>query len=209
VGATVGHGLGVTPALIFTKGRTTGFNWRVWHESLGATTTDNLYLNATNSTTPIDSAGGNSDIGSNTIGFYVSGGPTWEAVNLTGQDYVSYCWAPIEGYSAFGSYTGNGSTDGPFVYTGFRPAFVIIKRTDAASLVGWYVWDSERDGYNVQNNSLNVNTTGTEYSATATISLLSNGFKLLNTYQDRNTSNGTYIYAAVAETPFALNARAR
>ena len=121
-------------------------------------------------------------------------------------DTVAYCFAPVAGYSAFGSYTGNGSTDGPFVYTGFRPRFVLFKRTDSVSSGDWVVYDSARDPYNVCQNYLLPNSSGAE-AVFANVDYLSNGFKLKST-GSINTSGGTWIYAAFAESPFQY-ARAR
>ena len=121
---------------------------------------------------------------------------------------IAYCFAPVDGYSSFGSYTGNGSADGPFVYTGFKPAFLIIKRTDASD--HWYTYDNKREGYNPANEQLTANLSNAEYSSSAYPShdFLSNGFKLTTNNVGRNASGGTYIYLAFAENPFNL-ARAR
>jgi hypothetical protein len=112
---------------------------------------------------------------------------------------VSYCFAPVAGYSAFGSYTGNGSTDGPFVYTGFRPEFVMVKRTDSTE--SWYIIDAVRDPYNVSSLYLSPNGTSAEASSIF-YDLVSNGFKLRTSAAYANASGGTYIYAAFAESPF-------
>ena len=121
------------------------------------------------------------------------------------QNYVAYCWAPVAGYSAFGSYTGNGSADGPFIYTGFRPRFVMVKRTDGIG--NWWMFDTSRSTYNVAVQYLIADTSAVEGSDNA-IDVLSNGFKLrLATYQP-NTSGATFIYAAYAENPLKYaNAR--
>ena len=126
--------------------------------------------------------------------------------NQSAATYVSYCFAPVAGYSSFGSYVGNGSaTDGPFVYTGFRPKFIIGKRSDAAN--GWFMFDSTRDIFNVTDDYLSANASAAE--ATFTFAdFLSNGFKLRATTSDWNGSGGTIVYAAFAENPFQYS-RAR
>jgi hypothetical protein len=118
---------------------------------------------------------------------------------------VAYCWTPIAGYSAFGSYTGNGSADGSFVYTGFRPKFVMIKRTDVAD--AWLILDTARLGYNGGNVALLPNSASAEGSSSY-MDILSNGFKVRLTSAEINASGGTYIYMAFAENPFR-NALAR
>ena len=125
--------------------------------------------------------------------------------NTNGSNYVAYCFAPVAGYSSFGRYTGNGSTNGAFAYLGFRPAFLLIKRTDSTS--NWTILDAKRLGYNVDNNPLYANTPGTE-PATDLLDITSNGLKLRSTDASVNASGGTYIYAAFAESPFQY-ARAR
>ena len=112
---------------------------------------------------------------------------------------IAYCFAEKQGYSKFGSYTGNGSTDGPFVYTGFRPAWLMIKRTDSANT--WYIWDNKRNTFNVCNKELRANTTDAE-TTTDKLDFLSNGFKIRATFSSLNASGGTYIYLTFAEHPF-------
>jgi hypothetical protein len=125
---------------------------------------------------------------------------------INGNNYVAYCFAPVSGYSSFGSYTGNGSADGPFVYTGFRPRWVMIKRTDTAGF-SWFMLDTARDTYNLASNYLNPNAASAE-TAVNMLDIVSSGFKLRSTSASFNASAGTYIYAAVAESPFAYS-RAR
>jgi hypothetical protein len=118
----------------------------------------------------------------------------------SGATYVAYCFQEVEGFSKFGSYTGNGSTDGPFVYTGFRPAFVLIKRTDAGPS-NWTIQDTSRDIYNVADGVLYPNVSNAETTSNA-FDMLSNGFKLKNSTSENNASGATYIYTAFAENPF-------
>ena len=113
--------------------------------------------------------------------------------------YIAYCFAPIQGFSKFGSYTGNGDADGTFVYTGFRPAWIMTKRTDSTG--SWYVWDSKRLGYNADNNRFLADDTYAEQTDDD-MDILSNGWKFRLTDGDMNASGGTYIYAAFAEAPF-------
>ena len=191
--ATVGHGLGVAPQMIFTKMRSSNVaNWNCWHT--GIATNQVIYLNST-SAVATPGTGINWNPTSSTFRVDPDGG---FGSNASGVTQVAYCFAAISGYSAFGSYTGNGSTDGPFVYTGFRPRYVLVKRTDSTS--DWYIWDTSRDTYNVIANTLLADTSGAETSATS-IDGLSNGFKCRSATVV-NASGGTYVYAAFAENPF-------
>ena len=128
-------------------------------------------------------------------------------VNGSGRTNVAYCFAAVAGYSAFGSYTGNGSNDGPFCYTGFQPRYLLIKRTDAAN--NWVIQDTSRSPYNVSQNNLYADTSGAEASYAAELTdILSNGFKQRGTGVSMNASGGTYIYAAFASNPLKFsNAR--
>jgi hypothetical protein len=119
--------------------------------------------------------------------------------NQSGQTFVAYCFAPVAGYSAFGSYTGNASTDGPFIYLGFRPEFIMTKSTSASR--EWYMYDAARDTYNVATNYLRANTSAAEGSFTS-YDMVSNGFKLRSSDTAFNGSGETYIYMAFAEFPF-------
>jgi hypothetical protein len=123
--------------------------------------------------------------------------------NVNSSTYVAYCFAEIAGYSKFGSYTGNGSTDGPFVYTGFRPAFVLVKKSDSGS-ESWVIVDTTRNTSNVMNSLLRPNTSDAEATATW-IDALSNGFKCRETYTGLNASGGTYIYMAFASAPLKFS----
>jgi hypothetical protein len=197
--ATIGHGLGVAPQFFLIKRRNTSSSWIAWHTSIG--NSDILRLESTNATQTISGFWQNTRPTSSLIYLDTDG-----TVNANGSTYVCYAFAPVAGYSAFGSYTGNGSSDGPFVYTGFRPRFVLFKRTDSVSSGDWVIYDSARDPYNVCQNYLLPNTSGAE-GVFANVDYLSNGFKLKST-GSINTSGGTWIYAAFAESPFQY-ARAR
>ena len=195
---TIGHGLGVAPSMIIVKPRNVVDNWYCYHASLG--NAQAVYLNLTNASGA--SPSWNSTSPTSTL-FTV-------ASNLVTNTntYVAYCWAPIAGFSQFGSYTGNGSADGPFVYTGFRPKFVMIKRTDSSTNGDWRILDSSRDTYNVSQNALYANLALAEDSSVTVEDFLSNGFKLRTAINGYNGSGATYIYAAFAENPFKYaNAR--
>jgi len=199
---TIGHGLNAVPSMVIVKRRTgSPYDWYTYHVSLGntqfirlnttgAVTSFNLWQN----TTPTSSL------------FYLANDT---GVNASATTFIAYCWAPIAGYSAFGSYTGNGSADGPFTYTGFRPRFVMWKRTDAVG--DWVIFDSSRNTYNYEESQLNPNTNGAEQITAGgfvRMDFLSNGFKIRSTDSYINASAGTYIYAAFAENPFKYaNAR--
>jgi hypothetical protein len=204
-GATVGHGLGVAPSMILPKVTSRGVDsWHSYHSALGGT--QGIILNST--------AGATTD-----SGFWNNTNPNSSVITLgtyntfSAQTYVAYCWAEVEGYSKFGRYTGNGSTDGTFVYTGFRPKFIMIKSiTDVES---WVLLDSDRGRINTVSNNLLANVNNAENAVTAArinTDFLSNGFKLRNAGDGNqsitNKSNSTYIYAAFAEHPFKTS-RAR
>ena len=196
--ATVGHGLGVAPAMIIIKRRNGVTDWATYHASVGntkalflnrdiAADTGASYWNNTSPTSTVFTVGTGAD------------------VNPSSGTMVAYCWAEIAGFSKFGSYTGNGSADGPFVYTGFRPKYVLIKRTDGPN--AWYVLDSTRNTYNVMNLYLELQDPAAEGTFTFW-DFLSNGFKLRQTASGINGSGQTIIYMAFAENPFK-NANAR
>jgi len=203
-GATVGHGLGVTPSMVILKSRSTATNWQVKHTSLNAN--QNLTLNATSAVDTAPGSGYVSAISSTTLTL-LNGGSAITNVNGSGTTYVAYCFSAVAGYSAFGSYTGNGSTDGPFVYLGFRPRFVMFKRTDSTG--NWIIEDTSRELYNSANRAaLFSDVSDAESTSAFPTDILSNGFKLKNNGTGNNASGGTYIYAAFAENPFK-NALAR
>jgi hypothetical protein len=191
-GGSVGHGLSVAPGFIILKDRNGTTGWRIYHSSLG----NNFYLDFT--------TGSAANYGSNL--WAVSSTTFGSNAGLT-STAVAYCFAPVAGYSAFGSYTGNGSTDGPFVYTGFRPRYLLYKRSDSAN--AWVVFDSVRGTYNLNTPHLQPHLADAEANvSTYGVDFLSNGFKLRATDTSMNSSGGTYIYAAFAESPFQY-ARAR
>jgi hypothetical protein len=201
-GATIGHGLGASPKLIIFKCRDFTYQWLTYHGSLpntsilaldstaAAATGFPTFLNSTNPSSTVVTLG-------STVG-----------VNESSRTYVAYCFSEIEGFSKFGSYTGNGSADGPFVYCGFRPRFLMIKRTDSAE--PWIIKDTARsiyNGYDVEIYPNYSNAEGGPYSPPI-MDYVSNGFKLRSTTTASNGSGGTIIFAAFAEQPFKY-ARAR
>ena len=198
--ATVGHGLGVAPSVVIVKKRSSGggvSNWCVYFSAVSNAATSYLFLNTT------DAIGtGNSILWNSTaptsISFSIG---TASNTNESSATFVAYCFAPIAGYSAFGSYTGNGNADGPFVYTGFKPRFLMIKNTAAAS-ADWVIYDSVRSTYNIMGEYLNPNLTGAAGAATV-LDFLSNGFKLkIAGGGTHNQNTNVYIYMAFAEHPF-------
>ena len=198
-GATVGHGLGVAPKMIITKVRSTTGDWWTWQTAMG----DNVVkLNTT--AAQVASTGNsvyNTASFSSTV-FALGAG----VINGSGATHVSYCWAEIAGFSKFGSYTGNGSTDGVFVYLGFRPKYVMIKCSSAAAN-DWPIIDTSRATYNAAGPELYADLSQAE-STSNYIDIVSNGFKIRSTGGQVNTSATTYIYAAWAENPFK-NSNAR
>jgi hypothetical protein len=195
-GATVGHGLGVTPGMIIIKARTAAYNWAVWHTSLGGGN-NSLQLNNTGGTYTAFNYW-NSTSPSSTV--FTLGNDA--GVNQNTNFQVAYCFAPVAGYSAFGSYTGNGSTDGPFVYTGFRPRYLLVKDATAAA-ENWQIVDTARNTYNVAPNILQPNRSDAESAfGSGGFDILSNGFKIRTSSSSINTNGSTIIYAAFAESPF-------
>jgi hypothetical protein len=190
---TVGHGLGVAPKMIITKKRNGADNWPVYHASIGAGKIVELNLTSAQST--------NSIIGTSA--------PTSTIFNFAGVggDWVAYCWAEIAGFSKFGSYTGNGSADGPFVFTEFRPKFILYKNASYAG-TSWAMLDSSRNTYNVLNARLFADSSSAEDTSVSPMDFTSNGFKVRSTNDGVNRNGDTIIYMAFAENPFK-NANAR
>ena len=199
-GATVGHGLGVALDAYIVKRRDGSNSWQVFHQALGnqkflelhssgAEQTSSNRWNNTSPTSTVFTLGDNSNVNSN-------GGTT-----------IAYCFSEVAGYSKFGSYTGNGNANGAFVYTGFRPALVIFKRSSASN--SWYMMDNKRNTFNLTNTYLRPDTSAAEGNAVnSTADFLSNGFKFRGSGTDVNANGSTYIYWAFAKSPFK-NARAR
>ena len=195
--STVGHGLADTPDVIIFKNRSAANVWATYHQGLGnnlklelngtgAQDADGSFMNGTLPTSSVF-----------TVGASVN-------TNGSGSNYVAYCFASKQGYSKFGTYVGNGSnTNGTFIYTGFRPAFVIAKRFDSGAH-HWFMWDSERAPSNLVQAVLKPNSAAAE-STLFQIDILSNGFKHYNNYGSTNESGASYIYMAFAENPFVTS----
>ena len=197
--ATVGHGLGVAPKMIICKGRSfsTSAHWLTYHEAMGNTSAMKLNLTSAKETTVY--YWNNTSPTSSTFSL----GAGTEA-NSSSATFIAYCFAEKKGYSKFGSYTGNGNADGTFVYTGFKPAFVIIKYTEGTA--NWIMWDNKRNSFNVTNLLLKPNLSNAENTSTGNaLDFTSNGFKCRGTDSGSNVSGGNYIYMAFAENPFVTS----
>jgi hypothetical protein len=198
-GATVGHGLGVAPALIIAKRRSAIEDWAVYHSALGGT--KGLSLNSTAAASTSIQYWSDTNPSSTTFTVHSN-----TINNGSGSTYVAYCFAPVVGYSSFGSFESNQSLDGPFIYCGFRPRWILVKAAIRTFGSSWSIIDAARNAGNFSNsgngtNILYANTSGSEFSSGgAQLDILSNGFKVRNNSGDIN-DNGTYIYAAFAEAP--------
>ena len=197
---TVGHGLGVKPDVMIFKNRDQAHGWLVYHSSLGAT--KNLSLN-TNAAVATASNKFNDTEPTSTV-FTVN---TAADSNQSGQSIIAYCFSEVKNYSKFGSYTGNGDADGTFVFTGFRPAWVLIKNSSAGGY-DWVLQDAARSPFNVAAKKLVPNGTAGENTSSDKIDILSNGFKPRKSDAGVNAGSSSYIYFAFAESPFK-NSRAR
>jgi len=199
--ATVGHGLGVTPKMIITKNRSSVETWRPYHVALGAGQA--LALNDVNATDTDAAYWSNTEPTSSvfTVG-------TTAGTNGSGNSMIAYCFAEVKGFSKFGSYIGNGNADGTFIYTGFKPAFVIFKKTSAVG--NWAMLDSTRSYANVANHTLATNSSNAEssfgggesvFGASNKVDIVSNGIKIREASDYNNASGATFIYMAFAEEP--------
>lgn len=190
--ATVGHGLGATPKIVIVKNRQGTNGWTTYFVQIGAG--NYVQLNVTGGYSA-SSAVWNNTAPTDTV--FTLGTDT--SVNQNGFDYVAYCFTDVEGYCNIFQYTGNGSTDGPCVHLGFRPAFLLVKRWDSSS--NWIMWDNKRPGYNVTNLDLAADVANAEPVNSLAVDLLAGGFKL-RTISNPNISGGNYMGLAIAETPF-------
>ena len=189
--ATVGHGLGSVPKMIIIKGYSNTPNWQVYHASYGNTGGGQLNLNSAFSA---DGMFQNTTPTSSVFSLGTSGN-----VNGSGQTMVAYCFADVKGFSKFGKYVGNGNADGTFVYTGFKPAFVLKKNITNAR--EWNMEDNKRIGYNPNNYGLFPHNADTEQTGFHRVNFLSNGFKLKTNSEHWNESGNNFIYMAFAEAP--------
>ena len=189
---TLGHGLNAVPEFIVAKGRNASLGWKIYHSALGR----GGFLEFDSGAFYSFSNYWGSSITSSTFGISAGG-------DIALDNMVAYCFAPVAGYSAFGSYEGNGSADGPFVYTGFRPRWIMFKNTGTAP---WNVFDTARDTFNVVENGLLANSSNAEFSGTDRCDILSNGFKLRGGGEvEPNQSGNTYLYMCFAENSFQAN----
>ena len=193
--ATIGHGLSSTPQWIMIKNLTDSRSWFVYHKDLSGA---NYYVSLNS-----NSAQSTSDVFNNTAPtssvFSIQDAGSLNT-NGSGKNYVAYCWHEVDGFSKFGSYTGNGSSDGTFVATNFSPSFVMIKRTDSSG--NWVILDNKRNTFNPVDLQLVANSTGADATGVDYLDFLANGFKQRSTNTSFNASGGTYIYMAFAEHPF-------
>ena len=193
---TIGHGLGVAPSMIIVKNIQRAVDWKVYHKSIG--NTHALTLNGTNA--KHDDTGYWEDT-TPTSTVFTTGNGSGYTVGAVTENFIAYCFAEKTGYSKFGSYTGNGNADGVFVYTGFKPAYVTIKRTNATS--DWHHFDNKR-GDPVNNGGwdyLKLNDSGVEGTASGRVDFLSNGFKLRYATGNLNEDGDSFIYNSFAEAP--------
>jgi len=202
-GATIGHGLGVVPNVVLVKGISIGDSWTMLHTGIASDfQTDMIKLDETGAAQ--DNSVFWNDTAPTSSVFTVDGAGGETKVNANTYTYIAYCFVDIQGYSKFGGYTGNDATDGPFVYLGFKPAWVIIKHVDgsAGGTKNWYMYDNKRSSQNVNDNTLIANGSDAESADSAyDIDMLSNGFKIRNAEGPINNA-ASYIYMAFAEHPF-------
>ena len=197
----VKHGLGSVPKFAIFKSTSNVHAWYVWHHGfVGASKVpdgDHITLNTTSAmASEANILWGNTEW--STTEFEIGG---WDVINRSGKSYIAYMFDEVQGYSKFGSYVGNGNANGAFVHLGFKPAWVMLKRTDSAA--SWLIFDNKRDIDNVVSHRVYANATDAEDSDTGSaIDFLSNGFKCRSSDSSTNTSSGTYIYMAFAEHPF-------
>jgi len=197
----IGHGLGIAPKMIWTKRRDSTGNWTSYHDAVGINQV--FYLNST--ALPTSNTEQYRAVPTSSVYTVGVGGD----INSSGGTYVAYCFAEVDGFSRISSYTGNGSTDGTFVFTGFKPSWIILKRI-TGSTQEWQIYDASRDPYNLVNHKLEANSNSAESILTTdnNLDFLSNGFKLLQANGGMNASGSEYLYMAFAECPFkTANAR--
>ena len=197
---TLGHGLGVAPAMLIVKNRTTAVDWAVYHKDL----TDAGYVLQLNNTDAQADSGTNrwNHTDPTSSVFSVGAG---QQTNQNTNNMICYAFAEKQGYSKFGKYAANGSADGPFVYTGFKPAFIMFKKSSDSG-DNWMMYDNKRPGFNVTDEALHPNSSAVEYdNANANLDILSNGFKLRSSFGWVNQNSHTYIYMAFAENPFVTS----
>ena len=200
-GATIAHGLGATPYLVIVKRLTNTYDWAVQNPYTHATDPQEyiLRLNTNNAGTQDDAF--NNTLASSTV--VTLGASTYTNATSADQEYMMYAWAPVKGYSKFSWYKGNGNANGPVIYTGFKPEFILVKRWDSGS-INWILADNKREGYNPDNDPLYPDVTVAEGTAD-NINICSTGFKIINSGDDYNNDGGYYIYAAFGQTIVGSN----
>jgi len=191
-GRTISHSLSAVPKWIIVKNRSSSENWIVYHVSVG--NGKRVGLNQTNAESSTAQSWGGTTPTSSVITLGTSSG-----TNANGDDFIMYAFADVKGFSKFGSYTGNANTDGPFVYTGFRPAWVLIKNSSANG-ENWNMFDNKRNGFNGSGEALRPNTNEAEYDRN--VDFLANGFKVRDSSGEVSGNGNTLIYMAFAESPF-------
>ena len=201
-GATIKHGLSTAPKIIMAKNRSRTADWLVFSSSMSSNGDYALFLQSTSAKDNSQDYWG--DTAPTSSVFSVG---NRQENNQSGEDIIAYCFSERKGYSKFESYIGNGNVDGAFIFTGFKSAFVLIKRTSGTG--GWFMFDNKRDTFNLTSRSLQADVNGAEnnYTAADTMNLdiLSNGFKLRSTDGAVNRSGDSYIYMAFAENPFVTS----
>ena len=204
---TVAHGLGAVPKMIIVKSTSGTRSWTVYHHQMGSPAIEkNMHLNTTAALTDYNAEYWGGTTPTSSV-FSLGNG---DAVNHNNENYIAYCWAEVQGYSKFGSYLGNGQIPGPMVYTGFKPAFVMLKNTTATE--DWVMYDIKRNPFNPVNLKLAANEIS-QHGANSRIGgvgyndidIFSNGFSLRTNNGSTNSSKVTYIYMAFAENPFVTS----
>ena len=198
-GLTVSHSLSAVPSVMIIKNRSGAYSWAVYHhKNTSAPQTETLFLDVNDATA--DRVNEFNDTAPTSSIFTVGDG---NSVNNSSENFIAYLFAEKQGFSKFGSYTGNGNADGNFIYLGFKPAFVMVKRTSGTG--AWWMRDNKIAPFNLASNVLQANDSGAQADGVGTMDFLSNGFKLKDTTDASNTSGGSYIYMAFAENPFVTS----
>ena len=200
-GQTIGHGLGVTPDMMMVKNRSGAYNWAVYHKDSNSSPEDYYaQLNTSNAFSLATDIFGGSAATSTVIGV-----KNFNETNASSSNYVAYCFASKQGYSKFGKYIGNGNAEGPFVYTGFKPRWIMQKNA-STNATSWFIYDSKRDTGNPLSARLAANVSDAETSATySPFDFLSNGFKLRDGTDIWNENGSKHFYMAFAENPFVTS----
>ena len=197
--ATIGHGLGVKPSCMIIKNLSATSNWAVYHKSLNGGTNPEVKYLEFNTNGQLDDAGIFYDTAPTNSVFTVG---TSDKTNTVNENYIAYCFTEKTGYSKFGSYIGNGNADGTFIYTGFKPAWIMTKMSSGVQT--WNIFDNRRNGYNPTERNLQASLSNAEDTG-RDLDILSNGFKQRNGGAEGNGNNSTYIYMAFAEEPLVAN----